>query len=110
VSLLAARFAAHPTAEWLARLEAVHLPCGPVNTVAEALADPAVRHLEMVREVDHPTLGPIPLLGIPFAVGGSLPAIRRPPPRLGEHTEEILREVLGLAPTEVEALRREDVL
>jgi len=110
VSLLAARFAAHPTAAWLARLEAAHLPCGPVNTIAQALADPAVRHLGMVQEVDHPTLGPVPLLGVPFTLAGSPPAIRRPPPRLGEHTEEILRDVLGLAPTEVEVLRREGVL
>jgi crotonobetainyl-CoA:carnitine CoA-transferase CaiB-like acyl-CoA transferase len=81
-----------------------------VNTVAEVLADPAVRHLGMIQEVEHPTLGPVPLLGVPFAVGGALPTIRRPPPRLGEHTEEILRDVLGLEPTEVEALRREGVL
>lgn len=63
-----------------------------------------------VPKVEHPTLGPVPLLGVPFTRGGSLPAIRRPPPRLGEHTDEILEEVLGLASEEVEALRREAVL
>ncbi|MGH7360274.1 MAG: CaiB/BaiF CoA transferase family protein [Candidatus Methylomirabilales bacterium] len=110
VPLLAARFAALPTAAWLARLEAAGLPCGPVNTVAQILADPAVRHLKMVQEVEHPTLGPVPLLGVPFTLGGSPPAIRRPPPRLGEHTDEIMEEVLGLPPEEVEALRREAVL
>ena len=64
----------------------------------------------MLREVEHPTLGPIPLLGVPFTLGGSPPEIRRPPPRLGEHTGEILGEVLGIPPEEVEALRREAVL
>lgn len=108
--LLAARFAALPTAAWLARLEAAGLPCGPVNTVAQVLADPAVRHLGMVQEVEHPTLGRVPLLGVPFTLGGSPPVIRRPPPRLGEHTDEILEEVLGLSPGEVEALRRAAVL
>ncbi|MBI3002646.1 MAG: CoA transferase, partial [candidate division NC10 bacterium] len=110
VALLGARFAAQPTAVWLGRLEAAGLPCGPVNTVAEVLADPAVRHLKMVQEVEHPTLGPIRLLGIPFTIAGSPPEIRRPPPRLGEHTEEVLGEVLGLQPPEVEALRREGVV
>ncbi len=108
--LLATRFAALPTAAWLARLEAAGLPCGPVNTVAQVLADPAVRHLGMVQEVEHPTLGRVPLLGVPFTLGGSPPVIRRPPPRLGEHTDEILEEVLGLSPGEVEALRRAAVL
>ncbi|MBI3007460.1 MAG: CoA transferase [candidate division NC10 bacterium] len=110
VPLLAARFARLPTAAWLTRLEAAGLPCGPVNTVAEVLADPAVRHLKMVQEVEHPTLGKVPLLGIPFTLAGSPPVIRRPPPRLGEHTGEVLGEVLGLSQEDVEALRREAVL
>lgn len=110
VPLLAARFAALPTAAWLARLEEAGLPCGPVNTVAQVLADPAVRHLGMVQEVAHPTLGPLRLLGIPFTLEGSPLAIRRPPPRLGEHTAEVLAEVLGLSASEVETLRREGVL
>lgn len=110
VPLLAARFARLPTAAWLTRLEAAGLPCGPVNTVAEVLADPAVRHLKMVQEVEHPTLGKVPLLGIPFTLAGSPSVIRRPPPRLGEHTGEVLEEVLGISPEDVEALRREAVL
>lgn len=110
VPLLAARFARLPTAAWLTRLEAAGLPCGPVNTVAEVLADPAVRHLKMVQEVEHPTLGKVPLLGIPFTLAGSPSVIRRPPPRLGEHTGEVLGEVLGISPEDVEALRREAVL
>ena len=110
VPLLAARFARLPTAAWLTRLEAAGLPCGPVNTVAEVLADPAVRHLKMVQEVEHPTLGKVPLLGIPFTLAGSPPVIHRPPPRLGEHTGEVLGEVLGLSAEDVEALRREAVL
>jgi len=110
VPLLAARFARLPTAAWLTRLEAAGLPCGPVNTVAEVLADPAVRHLKMVQEVEHPTLGKVPVLGIPFTLAGSPPVIRRPPPLLGEHTGEVLGEVLGLSPEDVEALRREAVL
>ncbi|HEU5394877.1 MAG TPA: CoA transferase, partial [Candidatus Methylomirabilis sp.] len=71
VPLLAARFAALPTATWLARLEEAGLPCGPVNTVAQVLADPAVRHLGMVQEMEHPSLGPMRLLGIPFTLEGS---------------------------------------
>jgi formyl-CoA transferase len=110
VPLLAARFATLPSATWLERLEEAGLPCGPVHTVAQALADPAVHHLKMVQEVEHPTLGSLRLLGIPFTLEGSPLTIRRPPPRLGEHTAEVLAEMLGLSSREVETLRREGVL
>jgi crotonobetainyl-CoA:carnitine CoA-transferase CaiB-like acyl-CoA transferase len=64
-----------------------------------------------VPKVEQPGIGDeTRSFGVPFTRGGSLPAIRRPPPRLGEHTDEILEEVLGLASEEVEALRREAVL
>jgi crotonobetainyl-CoA:carnitine CoA-transferase CaiB-like acyl-CoA transferase len=64
----------------------------------------------MVQEVEHPTLGSLRLLGIPFTLEGSPLTIRRPPPRLGEHTAEVLAEMLGLSSREVETLRREGVL
>jgi crotonobetainyl-CoA:carnitine CoA-transferase CaiB-like acyl-CoA transferase len=57
----------------------------------------------MEREVDQPGLGTVRMLGFPFAVGGVRPAFRRPAPRLGEHTREVLTE-LGIEPSEIERL------
>jgi crotonobetainyl-CoA:carnitine CoA-transferase CaiB-like acyl-CoA transferase len=80
----------------VALLHAAGVPAGLVNTVPEALADPQVRHRGMVlTEVDPPpTRAPLQLLGTPVKVAGTAPPTFRTPPRLGEHTAEVLREWL----------------
>ncbi|MBI2187799.1 MAG: CoA transferase [Acidobacteria bacterium] len=78
--------------EWLAAFEAREIPCGPINSYAEVFADPQVVAREMVVEVEHPTLGPLRALGSPIKLSATPPAVRRRAPRLGEHTEEVLRE------------------
>jgi crotonobetainyl-CoA:carnitine CoA-transferase CaiB-like acyl-CoA transferase len=97
-------FITRTAAQWRAELEQAGVPCAPVNTVAEALVDPHVVETGLVEEVSHPG-GPIRLLGSPFLLdGGHRPAIRRPPPLLGEHTDEVLTE-LGLSQGMVAAMR-----
>ncbi len=64
--LLADRFAGAPTAEWLARLDAAQVPCGPVNDVAAAFAQPQAQLREMELTVDHPRLGPVRQVGLPY--------------------------------------------
>lgn len=64
----------------------------------------------MVKEVDHPACGPIKLVNTPVKYSFSKPGIRTPPPTLGQHTDEVLTDVLGLAKTEVEALRSKGVV
>src|SRR5579884_783176 len=83
-------------ADWLAVLEQAGVPATPINTIDQALADPQVAALGLVQEVDHPTAGPIRLTAPYVQFGGAAPPIRHPPPLLGEHTEAVLRERLGL--------------
>jgi formyl-CoA transferase len=85
-------FAAFPTDALLARLQAHQVPCGRIRDIAEALQDPALAARRMVVRVDPapPELGALELLGNPVHLSCSPWSVRLPPPRLGEHTEEIL--------------------
>jgi crotonobetainyl-CoA:carnitine CoA-transferase CaiB-like acyl-CoA transferase len=88
------------SAEWVARFEAARIAAGPVYELDEVFRDPQVGHLELVTEVEQPGHGRVKMLGFPVRASGSAPKIRRPAPRLGEHTAEILAE-LGLSPAEI---------
>jgi crotonobetainyl-CoA:carnitine CoA-transferase CaiB-like acyl-CoA transferase len=90
----------------LAGLEAMGIPAGPINDVATALADPQVHARAMVQEVDHPTAGPMKLLGPVAKLSRTPAAIRSAPPALGWHTDEVLRELLGYSDETLAELRR----
>jgi crotonobetainyl-CoA:carnitine CoA-transferase CaiB-like acyl-CoA transferase len=92
-------------AVWIARLQQVGIPCGPINTVAQALDDPHTAACNMVETVTHPTIGALRMLGIPFKFGDTPASVRRAPPLLGEHTEEILTGELGMEAEAIAALR-----
>jgi formyl-CoA transferase len=83
--------------EALAKLQSAGVPCGPIYNLAQALSDPHVQDQGLVRTVEHPTAGQIRFPGPPFRLSEAERLIDRAPPRLGEHTAEILTE-LGLAP------------
>ena len=68
-------------------------------------ADPQVRHRGMVAEIPHPTIGTLQLTGIPVRHSETPGAIRRPPPLLGEHTDDVLAEVLGYTPEKIASLK-----
>ena len=74
----------------VARLQQEGVPATPILDVAHVLADPQVRHRQMVVEMAHPSLGPLPTLGTPIKVDGQGGLVPAPPPRLGEHTNELL--------------------
>ena len=109
-SLIGAALKAEKTAAWIGKLRAVGVPCGPINSVAEALNDPHTLAREMVRTVNHPAAGELKLVGIPFRMNGTPAAVRRPPPLLGEHTDEVLGAELGVGGDRIARLRAAKVI
>ena len=103
-------FAARTTADWLARLQTADVPAAPIQSVDRVLADPQVRHRHMVVEVDHPDHGPLPTLGTPIKVDGALDLAVTAAPRLGQHTDQILTELLKYSGECVAALRQQGVI
>jgi crotonobetainyl-CoA:carnitine CoA-transferase CaiB-like acyl-CoA transferase len=91
-SILDELFAAAPASYWVGRIREAGIPAGPVRTVPEVLEDPQVHAREMVVSIEHPRIGELRLVGIPFKFSMTPASIRRPPPLLGEHTEEVEAE------------------
>jgi crotonobetainyl-CoA:carnitine CoA-transferase CaiB-like acyl-CoA transferase len=97
------------TEHWVDGLVKVGLPCGPVSNVEQVFADPQVIHREMKISMTHPA-AEVPLIGSPIKMSATPVRYRRPPPRLGEHTDEVLEQFLGLAAAERTALRRAGII
>ncbi|HWC02376.1 MAG TPA: CoA transferase [Methylomirabilota bacterium] len=96
--------------EWVARFAEAGLPAGPINDIGQVFDDPQVRHREMAVEVEHPTAGRVRLPGIPVKFAGTPARVQGPPPTLGQHTDEVLRDVLGLSPAAIAELRASGAL
>ena len=96
-------------ADVIAALNKAGVPCGPINDIAQFFSDPQARHRQMARKVEHPSGAELTLTRSPLDQSGS-PAPYRAPPQLGQHTDDVLRDVLGLSAERIAQLRAAQVV
>jgi crotonobetainyl-CoA:carnitine CoA-transferase CaiB-like acyl-CoA transferase len=96
--------------DWVELLDAAGVPNGPINDIAQVFAEPQVKARGVRIEVEHPVAGRLPMVASPMRFSGTPLEHRRPPPLLGEHTEEVLRELLGKGVGELARLRASGVI
>ncbi len=100
------------TAEWVDGLAELGVPCGPVNDIAQVFADPQVQARGMRVDLPHPLAGEgtVPLIANPVKMSATPPDYRHPPPLLGQHTEELLRELIGATPETIAGWRAAGII
>jgi crotonobetainyl-CoA:carnitine CoA-transferase CaiB-like acyl-CoA transferase len=103
-------FAIKDASFWLVKLEQAEIPCGPINTIQDVFNHPQSASREMKLEIEHPTAGVIGFPGFPYKMSRTPAELHRPPPLLGEHTEEILTKLLGYSCEQVFLLRDREVI
>lgn len=110
IPLLQAAFAGRPTQDWVDALLAAGIPAGPINTVADALDDPQVRARGLIHDFTLAGDSHLALVGPPVPFSRTPTQVRTPPPRLGQHTDEVLRERLSLDDAAIRQLREQGVI
>ena len=96
--------------EWIDKLEAVGVPCGPINDIGEVFENPQVQARGIAVDLPHPTAGKVTLVRSPMKLSATPAGAATAPPLLGQHTDEVLREVLGRSAEEIAALRERGVV
>ena len=99
-------FAARDAREWIEELHQVGIPSGVINTIADVFNHPQAQERELKIELEHPTAGVLSFPGYPYKFSETPAQARRPPPLLGEHTDEVLSELLEYSPAEVQELHK----
>jgi len=95
---------------WIEKLKEAGVPCGRINSVKQAFDDPQTAARRMIETVEHPALGPLKVIGTPFKFSATPTSVRRAPPTLGQHTDEILQHELGYDDARIAALRQDNVI
>lgn len=91
---------------WLQRLETKGVPCGPINDIAQVFDNPQIKHREMLGELTHPVNGKVPTVANPINFSRTPIVYNQAPPNLGEHTEEVLTELLNYDTSTISKLRQ----
>ena len=104
IPLLREIFRQRPSGRWLTELEASNVPCGPINDYKEVFEDPQVRHRGLKIEIPHPAGVPCPSVASPMRFSGTPVEYELPPPFLGQHTREVLGDLLGMRHEELDRL------
>jgi crotonobetainyl-CoA:carnitine CoA-transferase CaiB-like acyl-CoA transferase len=110
IAILEETIAQHPSADWMQRLEAAKVPCGPINTIDQVFADPHIQHRAMRRVVSHPRVGDIAVTANPIRMRDHDTTAQKAPPRLGEDTESVLKDILELPDHQLAELRKTGVI
>ncbi|MEO7641742.1 MAG: CaiB/BaiF CoA-transferase family protein, partial [Ramlibacter sp.] len=110
VPLLEAVMKTRPKADWLAALEAAKVPCGAINNLAEVFADPQVRERAMVTTWEHPLDPQLRLVSSPIKLSATPVRTDMPPPLLGQHTDEVLRDLLHYNDDRLQELKKHGVI
>jgi formyl-CoA transferase len=105
VPILQERFGTQTSEEWRVALLGAGIPCGPINSIDQVFSDPQVLAREMLVELPHPTAGALKLAGSPLKLSRTPVRDNKPPPLLGQHTEEVLKRYLGYSDTDITWLR-----
>ena len=108
--ILSRAFETKTTQEWLTEFEAVSIPCGPVNTIDKVAEDPQIAARQMIVELSHHGAGPLRVTNTPIKLSRTPGLVDRPSPELGEHTDEVLSNLLGLGPEQILSLRQSGVI
>ena len=98
------------TADWVEQLEALSIGCGPINTLKQVFADPHVVARGMVIEMNHAAGVPVKVIANPVRLSETPADYRVPPPVLGEHTDQILGDLLGMSAREISKLRGKGIV
>lgn len=109
VAVIAPALETKTTEEWLAMFQAEGFWCAKVNDYEGVANDPQILHNNIIQTIDHPVAGKVKVIAAPIEFSGTPVSIRRPPPLLGQHNDEVLGE-LGYSAEEIDSLRREKVL
>jgi crotonobetainyl-CoA:carnitine CoA-transferase CaiB-like acyl-CoA transferase len=110
VPLLEAILKTRTKAEWLPALEAAKVPCGAINNLAEVVADPHVQARHMITSWNHPIEPNLRLLASPLKLSETPVRTDLPPPLLGQHTDEVLTQVLGYSAAQLAQMREQGVI
>jgi CoA:oxalate CoA-transferase len=98
------------TDQWVEEMEKAGIPCGPINTIDKVVQQPQIQAREMIVEVEHKSAGKVKMAGVPIKLSDTPGKVESPAPDLGEHTSEVLSELLGLSDEEITKLRKDDVI